>query len=218
MTRFSSLKYFSLFLAIFVFSSCSSKDRLREGYKPRYFFDSVTGSDSYEEVFEKMTKVDRAHSEFQPVITAHATFWNATMREAFIREMSGRFRLDAASEKNLASQELQENETYFVFVVSVATREFEWNELERANSMWRMTLESNDGKLQETPQKIEVVSTRDERWPYFYKHMDAFTRTYRVRFLRDRLRTTSPLVLHISGMRGNVSFEFPNPQSTGQTQ
>jgi len=208
MTRLASLPVF--FAITFLgLSACSPKaNNLREGFKPRYFLDAVSGGDHYDDVFEANTIVDRSHSEFQPVISAHSTYWNASMREAYIREMAGRFRLDAEAEKNLATTELQENEAYFVFIISAATREFEWNELERQKSLWRIALESEDSKIQESPERIEVISERDERAQYFYKNMTPFTRTYRVRFNKEKFKDVSNLVLHIAGVRGNLSFEF----------
>mgnify|MGYP000898464950 CR=1 FL=1 len=182
--------------------------------KPRYFLDSISGNDDYADVFDRYTKMDRSHSEFLPVIMAYATLWGSDLREAYIREMAGRFRLDEDAEKKLATQELQENESFIVFILSVGTREPEWNELDRQNSIWRITLESEDGSVQDVPERVEVISQKDERAKYFYKRMDSFTRTYRLRFARDKFSNVSPVKLYVVGVRGKMEFSFPNDSVT----
>jgi hypothetical protein len=147
-------------------------------------------------------------SEFEPVMTVHATNWDQSMREAYIKEMARQYRYTETAEKALAEQQLKENETYFVFILSAATREPEWNEFERKNSMWRITLENESGSIQLDPEQIESISQRDEKSKYFYQRMDQFTRTYRVKFLKKDLHDTHPLKLHISGARGFVTFTW----------
>ncbi len=202
-------------------SACANKatgHRTADSLKPRYFFDAVVGNDSYSEVFDEHTQVDRVHSEFQPVIQAHATFLNSTFREAYIREFSGRYRLTAEEEKTLATEQLAEDEAYVVFVISAATREQEWNDLDRKNGLWRISLESPDGRMQILPERVQVVSNRDEKARYFYKYMDSFTRTYRVRFEREKVKDLKDMRLHISSGRGDVSFAFTNDRVGAQTR
>lgn len=178
--------------------------------KPRYFLDAMTPDDSYTSTFDRFTEIDRTHSEFLPVMVAHATFWNSSVRESYIRERVGRFRLNEAEEKKIALQELQENETYFVFIVSAAAQESEWNDLDRNKSIWRVTLESEDSKIQINPERIEAISQKDEQSRFFYKYMDNFSRTYRIRFPREKLRAEENLILHITGVRGDLEFSFEN--------
>jgi len=190
------------------FSGCSSRNK--EGLKSRHFFDEIEGPDDYAEVFDDQTKEDRSHSEFQPVIAAQTTFWNSKLRESYVRERSNRFHLPAEEAKQLAVEELTENETYIVFLMSVATREYEWNKLDRKSSLWRISLEGDQAKEPIAPDRIQVISDKDEVAKYFYKYMTTFTRTYRVRFLRESLKGSEHLRLFVSGVRGSLHFEFQN--------
>jgi hypothetical protein len=212
-----------LFLIAALTTACGMKSPVanREGQKPRYFLDAMTNSDSYSQTFRKHTRTDRSHSGFLPVILAHATFWNQTMREAYLAELAGRFRLDETEEKKLALEELAEDESYIVFVVSVSTGEPEWNDLHQKNSLWAVTLENENGSVRKSPQRIDLVSYKDERAKYFFQKMDAFNQTYKIFFERNSFQEATDLRLHISGVRGHLRFSWPNdrrPEATTSVQ
>ncbi len=197
-----------LFLWSFFLAGCSSHEHKAYQPRERHFLDAFFGADSYSEVFENHTLERRVHSEFEPVMTAYATLWDQDMRQAYIQEMSAQFRLGEDEQKKLAEEQLHEDETFFVFIVSAATREPDWNDLERKKSLWRITLEDEESNVQISPERIEVVSQKDERSRYFYQKMNVFNKTYRIRFPKDPLRGASPVVLHIAGPRGAIEFPF----------
>lgn len=197
-----------LFSCVGFASSCASKSDGSKEPRERSFWDALFGPDSYTSEFDRNTQRESVLSEFEPVMTVHATDWNQDMRNAYVQEMARQYRYTDEAEKALALEQLAEDQTYFVFIVSASTREPEWNEFDRKNSMWRITLESADGKIQVDPERIEVVSLKDEKAKYFYKWMSQFTRTYKVRFPKQSLRSVSPKKLHISGARGYVTFNW----------
>lgn len=196
----------SLFIIAFVCSSCASRTSDR-GPREHSFFDALFNN-SYTDVFDAHTQRQSVLSEFEPVMTVHATNWDQSMRNAYVAEMARQYRYSAEREKVLGETELKEDENYFVFILSASTREPEWNDFERQSSMWRITLENQDGSIQLDPERIETVSHKDERAKAFYQHMSQFTRTYRVRFLKKDLRNITPIKLHISGTRGYVTFTW----------
>jgi len=209
----SSVRTLAWLVVATALTACASKmDNNSKEPRHRYFFDAFLGQDSYSKVFDDHTLEKRVHSEFEPVMTAFATIWNSSMREAYIREMARQFRYDDAQEAALAKEQLAENEAYIVFVISASTREPSWNDFEKQHSMWRITLESPDGKLRLDPERVEAISEKDETAKYFYQHMNSFGRTYKIRFPRDAFRQMDRVSLHITGTRGYVIFDFKLPQ------
>lgn len=197
-----------LIVALLFLSACSSKSSGRSSRE--YSFWDALFSNSYVDVFDDHTTRKVVLSEFEPVMTMRATLWDQSMREAYVKEMADHYRYSEEAEKKLAEEELKENESFFVFILSASTREPEWNEFERQSSMWRITLEDEGGKIQVDPESIRAISQRDEKAKYFYPSMSNFTRTYRVRFEKKALHDLSPIKLHISGARGHLLFEWQN--------
>lgn len=191
---------------LLILTSCATKEDIQSP-RERSFWDALF-SNSYTNVFDAHTKRESVLSEFEPVMTVHATQWDSTMRDAYVQEFARQYRYSDELKKKLAEEQLKEDETFFVYILSAATREPEWNDFDRKSSMWRITLENEDGSIQLDPERVEVVSQKDEKSRYFYQQMNNFTRTYKVRFFKKELRTTRPLKLHITGARGFVTFTW----------
>jgi hypothetical protein len=90
-----------------------------------------------------------------------------------------------------------------VFVLAVYTREPGWNDLDRPDSRWRVTLAS--GATQAAPSEIKPLKRRDE-WQRLYPALDPLHAGYRVTFPLpsdpDQVRLT------VSGLLGKVSLEW----------
>ncbi|MDB5039118.1 MAG: hypothetical protein JWQ35_2646, partial [Bacteriovoracaceae bacterium] len=146
-----------------------------------------------------------------PVMIAFITDWDTRLREAYVKEMRDQFRLSDEAEKALAKEQLAEDEAYFVFIASIATREPSWNDLNQKRSMWRTTLENKDSTIQVDPERIELIPQKDESAKYYYRKMDTFNQTYKIRFPRAALKDAQDVYFHISGPRGGITVRFPNP-------
>jgi hypothetical protein len=116
----------------------------------------------------------------------------------------------------LESEELKENDRYFTFIVSARSREQRWRELDREDYLWRMSLENEDGSIRLRPERIDAVSEKDDKWSFFYRSMNRFSKTYRVRFPRKNLEDASDIFLFITGPLGGLSVQFtPDDRSSG---
>jgi hypothetical protein len=205
-----SRSYLIILLLAFSFleSACSAKSKRPRPPREYHFLDAIFNDDSYSKVFDKFTKEEQVHSEFEPVMTAYVTYWSPRLQEAYTHEMARQYQLTVAAEQKIADEQKAENDSYFVFIISASTREPEWNDFEKKNSMWRIFIENEEGTIQVDHEKVEAASSKDERAKYFYKTMSAFGKTYRLRFPKEALRQAKAIRLHITGPRGSIFFDF----------
>jgi hypothetical protein len=208
------------FLSLFVYcafvSSCQSSKSVDRGLAPKSLLDPIVGDHTYEEIFAKNTALKRAHSELMPAFSARVTFWNDDLRRAYVRELSGRLRLSADEEMKLAKEELQENETYVVFILQMGTRDRKWNNLNEKRSNWKLSLEDSAASTRVDPERIEVISIKDDANRYFYDSEESYMQLYRVRFPRESIRNLKDFVFHISGLRGSLEFAFQNDSESSR--
>jgi len=204
---------------VFSLMGCSTKDHGQES-REKHFLDSFFTADSYSKTFYKWTQEKRVHSEFESVMTAYATIWNSEMREAYVRERTREFRLQKADGDLLAKEEADEDLKFVSFILTANTREPNWNDFGYERGLWRLTLENEDGSIQVVPELVVRISDKDEISKYFYKNMNNFGRTYRIRFLRSPLQGLPEATLHIAGPLGSLSFLFKitRPQITGDQE
>ena len=214
---------FSRILFLFILSSviaaCATTSQRRRNPRQYNFFDAIWNDDSYSQIFDKFTQERQVHSEFEPVMTVYATYWSPRLQESFTHEMARQYQLTEEAEKKIAEEQKAEDKDYFVFILSASTREPEWNDFEKKPSMWRIFLESPDGRIQVDLDRIEAVSYKDERAKYFYKNMSNFGKTYRARFLKKDLAAVNMIRLLVTGPRGSLEYEFNvQPQTSAPSE
>ena len=208
------LSYFILSGLLLI--ACQGQKAGDRRLKPKALLDPIVGDHHYSDVFDDNTQLERVHSELMPSFVARVTFWNEEVRRAYIRELSGRLRMSAEEEANLAKEELQENEAYVVFVLNMGTRDQKWNNLHQKRSNWRVSLEDPSSSVKVAPERIEILSNRDDANKYFYDTEDSFMKLYRIRFPRESIGDLKNFVFHISGVRGAAEFAFKNDLGTGK--
>jgi hypothetical protein len=208
------MRFLSPFLVVPLLASlasCASHRDDRFQTRRGSFWDRVFGGSSYEEVFDRNTKEERIHSEFEPVMSAFITYWNADLREAYIEEMRRQFRLSDENIKKIALEQNEEEQKFFVFILTVSTREPSWTDFNKKTSMWRITLENQDSSIQADPERVEPISQKDETAKSVYRRMSSFSQTYKVRFPKTAIQDVSSFYFHITGMRGSLLAEFKTP-------
>ncbi len=200
-----------LVLSLFCISSffsvgCSTHET--DNDNERNFFDGFFRNDPYGTAFQKMTQTKMVQGGFENYFEAVVTFWNLELRKSFVQEMSRVYRMSESETQVLESGELKENDDYYTFIVSSSSRESRWRELDRSDALWRLSLENADGTVRVRPERTVMVSAKDDRWQFFYRSMNRFNKTYRVRFPKKDLATSSKLVHHIAGPLGGISMSF----------
>lgn len=212
---------FRVFITLTVFLvvvGCSSRRDATHAPSSRSFFDPLFSQNEYAETFDRWTQRERTHSEWDLTLLVDATFWNKELREAYVEEMSKRFRLTPEEAKNIAYKERLEHEKYFVFILSATTRNNAWNDLDSSKSVWRLTLEDPGESKRVTTARVEKISEKNERAKYFYQRSNRFNETYKVYFPKHSLRDEQRLKLFIAGPRGKISFVFDNPIDSDETR
>jgi hypothetical protein len=192
--------------------SCSAHDNKAQNDNQRNFFDGLYREKIYGAVWDDQSKTKLIQGDFENFFEATVTHWNSKLRRAFVAEMARVYRMTPNEVQVLESEEMKENDRYFTFVVSARSREPRWRELDREDYLWRMSLENEDGSIRLRPDRIEVVSEKDDKWTFFYRSMNRFSKTYRVRFLRRNLENASSVYLFITGPLGGLSAQF-NPDA-----
>jgi hypothetical protein len=204
--------YFLFLLSLTFLSACSAHDSRAYDANERRFFDGLYREKVYGKVFDSESKTKLIQGDFENFFEATITHWNQRLRKAFVKEMARVYRMSPGELQVLESEELKENDRYFTFIVSARSRELRWRELDREDDLWRMSLENEDGSIRIRPDRIDTISEKDDKWTFFYKSMNRFSKTYRVRFPRKNLESANRLFFFITGPLGGLSASFrPDP-------
>jgi hypothetical protein len=109
------------------------------------------------------------------------TFKSWDFREAYVEHYAGLYVLSEADKASLRASQLEASRNTYEFHIVAQSARYSWNDLEKRNSAWRVSL--IDGLGHElTPETVRVEKIPDAYEVEFFPAKTPFTRSYIVRF------------------------------------
>lgn len=164
----------------------------------------------YPRVYRHWTRHEKVLHGLDPAIEVWATLKSWEFREAFLSRYAEIYRVPEPRRVELRSFELGQAREGFEFLVTAQSAKFQWNDFERPNSAWKITLVDGTGRELD-PDKIEIPRLPDAYLESFYPDRTPFSRTYLVRFARPGGREflgprTGRLMLRIASPIGTAEL------------
>ena len=163
-------------------------------------------------VYEAWTRHAKLWQEVGTVIEAWATCKSWDFRQAFVAQYAGVYKLSDADRATLLRSQLDSSRANYEFHVAVQTTTDKWNDLERKNTPWRVTLIDADG-VELGPTSIQVMKFPELYESQFFPNRTEFTRTYEIVFARPgnggqpiTSAAAGRLVLRIASPMGQIEL------------
>ena len=153
--------------------------------KPVNFSDATRNyrSSDYSSVYESWTRHAKLWREVGTVIEAWATYKSWDFRQAYVSYYASVYDLSDSDRATLLRSQPDASRASHEFHVAVQMTTDKWNDLERKNSPWRVTLlDASGGEL--GPTSIQTVKLPELYESQFYPSRTEFTRTYEISFAR----------------------------------
>jgi hypothetical protein len=169
----------------------------------------------YPEVFQRWTRHGKLVRDVGTVIEVWSTYKSWDFRQAYIEQYAEVYNLNAADRRALQQAQLQAARTTYEFHVVAQSTEFEWNDLEQKDSVWKVTLlDGRGGEL--APEALTVEKLPDLYEMRFFPSRTHFSRTYTVRFPRSTGdgdgrflgATSGRLLLRVAGPLGRAEVDW----------
>jgi hypothetical protein len=192
-----------LMLALVSLASCAAPKPRAVDFSDRAR--TYTAGD-YQEVYERWTRRARALNEVDVALEAWATFKSWDYREAYIERYAGIYSLSPADRALLRQGQNEAYRQAYEFHLTAQSANYKWNDLEKRDSPWRLTL--IDGLGHElSPEYVRVERLPDAYEREFYPAKTAFSKSYAVRF---------PVSTSMDGA-GTAGPEFPGTKTGSLT-
>lgn len=187
-TRARSFVAFAVTAIVGTLGSCAAPKPVQVDFSeiPRDY-----RSRDYVEVYQRWTRhgVVR-HDIADEALEAWATFKGWDFREAYVEHYAGVYNLSETDKAALRAAQLETFRDSFEFHVAAQSSNYKWNDLEKRNTAWRVTLVDGLGhelaaesvKLEKLPEPYELE---------FFPAKGPFTRTYAIRFVKPAAATAA---------------------------
>jgi hypothetical protein len=189
-------------LALVLVGGCTVQRQVRVDFSeaPR---DYLPGD--YEGVYKRWTRHDYAQHELvDKALEVWATYKSWDFREAYIARYAAVYSLSDSERNKLRQAQLEAYRGAYEFIVTAQSAKYEWNDLEKSSSAWRVTL--LDGVGHELPaQRVRVEKLPDAYEREFFPAKTPFSKTYSIRFI-------PPTEGEFAGVRsGELTLRFDSP-------
>jgi len=161
-------------------ASCATQKQVRVDFSetPRDYL-----AKDYPGVYERWTRHDYATEQVvDKSLEVWATFKSWDFRESYIEKYASIYSLSDAKRIELRQAQHEANSEAFEFHVTAQSANWDWNDLEKASSPWRVTL--LDALGHELPsERVRIEKLPDAYEREFFPAKTPFTKTYSVRFI-----------------------------------
>lgn len=168
----------------------------------------------YEQQLARWTRSTKIIKQLDTTLRVHAVLFAPEFTEAYVARHGHVFKLSRTKRTALAASLRQQWSESYLFIVAAATMDYTWNDLERKESVWNLTL-ANDAREQVSSSEIKAERQISATTIDFFPFVERFHRVYWVRFPRalpdgrPLVRTgTERLSLRLSGSLGHAVLDW----------
>lgn len=144
-----------------------------------YRQNSTLTAEDYQGVLETWTRSDKVYKRLDNIIFVTATYHSPELRRAFALAFPDIYGHGGDVTRRELVDLTGDVEQFHTFFLTAFTPDRKWNDLEKVDSIWHMTLAGSGSAV--NPHTIELVNI-DENLRTVYPHIDRFDKAYLVRF------------------------------------
>ncbi len=163
-------------LGLFAATACAPKLRPASLFGPTQPFEAK----DYSSVLKTWTRSTKVYGSLDTKLFIDATLHSPEFRRVFALAFPDIYGQGGEVTRRELVDLSGGIEQYVNFFISAYTAETKWNDFNQPDSIWRLTLTSNEGIVVSPAQIIQVKI--DANLKAVYPHIDGFDRAYLIRF------------------------------------
>lgn len=166
-------------------------------------------STGYSDALARYTQEDKLYVGLETQLDVQAVYRGAAFRRIYMDEYARVYNLGAAEKEKYLAAELDQAKKYEDFILVVNTTLSETNDLQKADSTWKVHLFRNGIQIGAT--SIQRLRWKDEFLNRFYPFTNPWSRVYVVRFTIPPETSETQLVslsLSLAGPPGKVTLNW----------
>lgn len=193
------------FLAIAALAACSGKTTK---------IDFTMRRDAVLDEVQKNTRTVKVYRDLDTIFIADVLWYTPKLRRNFIANLKseGRINDQQVAKMNAEVAEKEGSGGSLEFITGFYTPDKTWNDLEKTNSMWSLTIKGSDGTAV-SPVKVEKLKYDKMQDSWLFPFLTPWKNAYRVTFTGSgALMGMDSYTLRVSSTVGEGTFTWDAPK------
>jgi hypothetical protein len=140
---------------------------------------------TYEHQLQIWTKSSQIYDSLDSILLTHVTYISPDFRSSFINQYVKIFGVDPGNDSELEKVATAPDEEGHLFFVFADSAQFEWNNLDSSESVWRLALWGSKSKPGVAPISIKQFYDRGPNLRAFFPFLTQFGKSYLVSFPKN---------------------------------
>ncbi|MBI5179022.1 MAG: hypothetical protein HZA04_07150 [Nitrospinae bacterium] len=146
------------------------------------------------------------------ILLADVLWYKPEIKKAVVDFGKADGRIDAEQEKKMLADIAEKDDKELEFIAGIVTGDIRWNDFEKEDSMWRVTLKTADGQLV-TPLAVEKLKLNKMQDAWLFPFLTEWKSVYRIRFAKTpSLTGMDAYTLRFTSMAGEGTFNWETRQ------
>ncbi|MBW2317084.1 MAG: hypothetical protein JRD47_10685 [Deltaproteobacteria bacterium] len=165
--------FFVVALLLFT-ANCSTLKEFAKSSDPYH-------TENYRKVYDKWSREARIHRGLEVELIVSATLKSREFRRAYSEEYAQAYKLNSQERSQYIENHVGATKLGYEFLMSTFVPQKEWDDFEKAQSMWKLYLVANEDQRM-APFEIRRIKRKDAVRSHFFPYITPWKSIYVVRF------------------------------------
>ena len=160
----------------------------------------------------KNKRTVKVYRDLDTIFIADILWYSSELKRSFVQTIKSEGRIDDFQANKMLGDIAEQEGRELEFIVGFYTPDKALNDLDKGNSMWRLTLKAADGSSV-TPTVIEKLKYNNMQDAWMFSFLTPWKYCYRARFAKtDALKGLSAYTLRVTSVVGEGTFNWNLPK------
>lgn len=163
--------------------------------------------DRIQEDVRRNVRTEKVYRELDTIFIADVFYYDQRINQDYIQASLGKGWLDAAQAEKMMAESKDREQKEVEFIAGVYTSDKRWNDFEKENSMWKVALQTPDGRWV-APSSIEKLKLEKMRDAHLFPFLTEWKFIYRITFPKKEMAGAANYYLRFTSLVGDAGFNW----------
>ncbi len=156
---------------------------------------------------KRNVRTEKVYRDLDTIFIADVFYYDQRIRQDYIQTSLQKGWIDSVQADKMMAESKENEQKEVEFVAGIYTSDKRWNDFEKENSMWKVSLETPDGRWI-APSSIEKLKLEKMRDAYLFPFLTEWKFIYRITFPKKEVTGATSYSLRFNSIVGDAAFNW----------